>query len=1108
MLFLGAGLIALIGYIAFQHRVKVVNDALSALADPYIVELQSIDFDTFGEAKIKGVTLTPKFADREIPLAYLDEVLITYDFKTIRENQKLKSISINRPTLHLDEKMFDAFSGNEDKSPKGGPEPKFDLGVLARFTDSFEARNGRLILDLPWHPPVTAGWEFESGAIEFDENGILDSPLVLDLKDLRFGEDANAGHIDRFFLKTRLNRDISHIEIDELLIERPGVIFTPDWLAPQAQETETEQGQINEPTGLDREAEPSPISIVLSSMKINGADFRVLGFDEEAGRGLFPDLKVSGSLDFENIAYLNGKLNSQDAIDLTLDRLFVGNGDETLIDARPFKISAASLQDLVENHSIETLEIGDAKITVSDEAFARFPKGKGEKDTAPFTASIQSAKISKGHFVMENFNPEGKAMPQVDTRFSTTLSDLLYGPEGLKSPESQSVILDSFSIHAPGIVKDAPALLTFTKAEGKFTPDQFNRNSRIEKLLLEEPEIRITDESLGNWADPTQEEEAIGPANRAVYSADKLEVNSGLLIADTKFANKAIPKIVSKFSLTTLEDSPNPESPIYHLMLNDLRLRNHARVTEGSAIIENPDSSDPNTSTDAAPITQTVVEEEVFKVKEISANFTAKQLQRDRRIEKIKVDGATLNVGHGLKELVREDTGEPAKDEKKAPETEPTPQAAAEPNRKPPPTWQINEIKVTNSQVRFEALVPQIEGIQFALDTTLTDVPLSLEGLLAQNEMQKIELSGIEIKDPYDSFITVAYLPTIFVKFSLAGLASQEIEQIDLIGPSLYVGQGLFWWIEYQREFREQNEGASVGIPGKDSPVDKDPDWNIKQINASAGKIVIAPTGVPLGMVPFPFDAETNMDGGKITLALNIPGEEFVYRFPDYQVDLYGLNGNVDFNVPVEDVNNNLVQTFGLKKAVWKKYEAEDLYLTVTFDAEGVYGKFGGEAYNGYAEGQFNYYLTEEGKKWDAWISGTNLDTGPLTSVIVPDNFLMDGRISLKLVSAGDGSTLGETTGTITTEGPGWIDITKLSKILEELPADWTNLQRSLTELALIGLKKFEYDKGTGSLYFQNREGDLSLRLEGPYGSRELNMHVHDWRSEEEKAQGELTAGP
>ena len=277
------------------------------------------------------------------------------------------------------------------------------------------------------------------------------------------------------------------------------------------------------------------------------------------------------------------------------------------------------------------------------------------------------------------------------------------------------------------------------------------------------------------------------------------------------------------------------------------------------------------------------------------------------------------------------------------------------------------------------------------------------------------------------------------------------------------------------------------------------PDWVIKTINATAGKIVIAPTGIPIGIVPFPFDATTSMSGGNIELKLTIPDEDHVYRFPDYKVDLYGLTGEVQFNVPVQEVDNNLVQTFKLKRAVWKDHQAEDLYITVTFDSDGVYGKFGGASYDGYAEGQFNFYLSDSGK-WDAWVAGTEMDTGPLTKVLVPDSFLMEGRVSLKVVTEGRDKVVGETTGEFQATTPGWFDITKLEPILEELQADWNNLKRSLAELSLNALKRFDYDKGAGSLYFQDRAGELSLRFAGDNGSRELNFYLHDQRNPKQKS--------
>jgi hypothetical protein len=205
----------------------------------------------------------------------------------------------------------------------------------------------------------------------------------------------------------------------------------------------------------------------------------------------------------------------------------------------------------------------------------------------------------------------------------------------------------------------------------------------------------------------------------------------------------------------------------------------------------------------------------VIRIADIEVDFTAAGLQRARRIDRVKVDGAVLTVGDGLKSVVQGEEGEKADPPAPAPVppvTRPDPPTNAVAPLRAMPTWILGKVELTRSRVHFESLIPQVEGLQFAIETKLEEVPLSLEGLLAQEKLQKIELAGIEIRDPYNSFITVAELPTIFVEFSLAGLARQQIEKIDLIGPSLHVGQGLFWWIDYQRKFRAQNEGASIGI--------------------------------------------------------------------------------------------------------------------------------------------------------------------------------------------------------------------------------------------------------------------------------------------------------
>ena len=108
----------------------------------------------------------------------------------------------------------------------------------------------------------------------------------------------------------------------------------------------------------------------------------------------------------------------------------------------------------------------------------------------------------------------------------------------------------------------------------------------------------------------------------------------------------------------------------------------------------------------------------------------------------------------------------------------------------------------------------------------------------------------------------------------------------------------------------------------------------------------------------------------------------------------------------------------------------------------------------------------------------------------------MEGPISLELVSEGFKKKLGETTAEIQTTGPGWFDVTKLDAILDNFPEDWTGWQESLANLSLIALKRFDYDKGAGSLYLLGRDGLFSLRFSGPYGLRELNLHLHDNRNQ------------
>lgn len=1117
-------LVAVISSIAYLNRARILNQTLAVLVDPFRVSVGEIHFHRLGEVRITDLQLTPKGAPRDSLLASIPEAVITYRLGDLREARRLRSIVLRGADVVIDDAVLSALTSPPptdlptDLAVENDVAPKpFDLSRLAFFTDSFAIRDGRLTLDLAGMPRLEADWHFRTAGLEFDEAGLNREAIDLRLSNILIGEAGKNGRIARLTASARVRPDFSRIHLDSIHLLRPRLLITPD-LLPASPEPPTEQSQVTDPRGLPNAPDPAsprekaPLELVIEAIRVDEAGVEMTGFDGADGRAAFPDLSFSTSFAFQHLSSVGGHWKSDAPLSLSLTQLALGEGTSQLLSAGRIDLGLDNLADLIHDRTLSSVHLQGLDVIVSDATLARFraEKPESESDTgAPWT--LAKLTLDDGTVLVQNLSFGEKATPYLETGVSATLEQLRIGGGGFQSDGVQSITLEQTKLRAPGTVTAAEPLLAIEQAElvGKWS--DFQRDGLVDELVVRGPQIHFTDETLGAWLDaaasPAPGEPR--PVNRPVYKVARLDVTGGRLVADSSFAVGRVPKIYSDFTLQS-GHADGEEPYTYRLQLDDFQVRNHPRL------IAPPGPPAPLTlfpDTLAPRATGPLNEGDVFSVKEIEVDFTANQIQRTRRIGKVKMSGAVLTVGEGLKSIA--EAGEEG--EKIVPAEDPAPALLPDPSAPPEaavspapagtpatrlPAWLIEEVEITQGRVQFDALIPRVEGLRFAIETRLTDVPLSLDGLLAEEKLQKIELAGIEIKDPYNSFITVAFLPTIFVEFSLAGLARQEIEKIDLIGPSLHVGQGLFWWIDYQRNFREQNEGASLGIDAGVEAARK-PDWVIRTINATAGKIVIAPIGIPIGIVPFPFDATTSMSGGNIELKLTIPDEDHVYRFPDYKVDLYGLTGDVQFNVPVEEIDNNLVQTFALKRAVWKEHEARDLYITVTFDSDGVYGQFGGASYDGYAEGQFNFYLNDPGK-WDAWIAGTEMNTGPLTKVLVPDTFLMEGRVSLKVIAGGRDKVVGETTGEFQATGPGWFDITKLDAVLEKLPPGWNNLKRGLAELSLNSLKRFDYDKGAGSLYFQDRAGELNLRFAGDYGSRELNFYLHDQRSTKEKSAASL----
>ncbi|NNE90345.1 MAG: hypothetical protein HKN23_01735 [Verrucomicrobiales bacterium] len=1095
MAVLGVLLISLVAWFAYQNRALVANFALSKISSTYRFELEAIEYPERGKVVIDGLFLTPKNAPEDARPTRIERLEVTFDPATIRKTRKVDSITMSKPVIRIDDRALAALGvgdsgGKTEKSENAG----VSLDFLGKFTDSFEVRDGKLEVDLDGRPPMELDWKFRTEALDMSSaKWMTEEPMRLRFENLNIGENAEFGSIDEIALDLLLSPDFARIEVVDFSVLNPAITVTPELVSgPEAADesiAETnQQDTVDEPTLSDRKR-PASAELKVNRVRLEGGDFSVREF------AAVPDVDFETGFDWGDFQWGSGMFFAGEQFHLRLEDVRIDGSAAGDADVPLARLNAIDLRgdwlEILHLKKLNSIVLESPDVVLTADSIARFG-GEGKKtEVEPESApgepwTVETVRIQDGIFLMRDL---GEA-PGISSKLTADLSGVKIGGEAGFDAEIVLNVSD-FVMQGPGA--ESASLVTIPTGTLEFQLSELLDERGVKSLKLDQPVVEVTDASLGDWANPDDSgdgEEKVEP-EAPIWIVGDLAIDNGTIVVDTQLGGGQIPKVGGNFSIQDdPEVSSDPENPGYRVHFTGVRLRNHAKPESVGPAPERPPlgglfPTDPDPTKPV--IIRGIAEKDVAFVRDFTLDLTATGVQREQRIERVQVKGGTVKIGDGLKTMAEKQ--EPA-DNPEEPKPDDQPQAAV-----PSETgWKIGEVQVTESKVVFEAMIPQIEGLEFAIETTIKDVDLTGEGLLNNTEKQKIELTGIEIMDPYDGFIRVAQLPTVFVEFTLAGLMEQRIEKIDLLGPVLYVGQGLFWWMDYQKEYRAQNEGVSIGLEEEILPdVEADPDWEIGTIQAHYGKIIVAPVGYPVGIVPFPFEATTNMEKGEIALHLEIPDEQYVYEFPDFKVQLYGLKGEIDFNVPIKQEDNNLVQTFTLDRAVWKQFDAEEVYLTVTYDSEGIYGRFGGKAYDGYAEGQFNIYLNETGK-WDAWMSGTGMDTKALTEVIAPDSFVMEGKVNAKIVSEGVGLEFGETTGDFQILEPGRFNVTRLEKVIEELPEEWSVLQRSGITVALETIKDFDYTKGSGDLYFLNRDGWLRLKLEGGTGNRKLNINVHDWR--------------
>lgn len=464
---------------------------------------------------------------------------------------------------------------------------------------------------------------------------------------------------------------------------------------------------------------------------------------------------------------------------------------------------------------------------------------------------------------------------------------------------------------------------------------------------------------------------------------------------------------------------------------------------------------------------------EWLSLPKVKVTFSLADLTQHHRIRSIDLDGAAFRFDRECRAMfARQHVG------------------AAEKQSASAVPLIADEMNLRNARVSLDDLGLGVPPLDFSVNLDLANVPLN-DPLSAETaEVQTLELSNINFVSPLDPFVPVLALPSIFLRWTPAGLRARQIEHLEIVGPAIHVGPDLFWYMDLVEQRRAELEAAAPATPNA-VPA---PAWRVKRFDATAGKLVLALDGQARLTLPMPFESHAeNLDfqrlsDARLKLVLEVPEQD--YENAELGLHLRGVSGKIDFQLPPGAHSENLVQTLKVRDVRWKEFRGRDWWLGLTFDKAGIHGDGGGKICSGEVRAGFTYFLDER-EPWTGWVSGSRVDLKELTDKLTPGKAAMTGRANASLALNGLGNSLVRVAGDFRAPTGGNLRITKLDELIAAIPRDWTIAKRDGLRIGLESLRDFPYTAGNASFWLTEPVGQLHVNLDGKLGKRELEVNFN-----------------
>jgi hypothetical protein len=408
--------------------------------------------------------------------------------------------------------------------------------------------------------------------------------------------------------------------------------------------------------------------------------------------------------------------------------------------------------------------------------------------------------------------------------------------------------------------------------------------------------------------------------------------------------------------------------------------------------------------------------------------------------------------------------------------------------------WTIGRLEISRGTLMLENLLPDTSipvrlGVRWPV--VLYDIHLNKPDESPEmTKEQIIEVENVYFVSPFDPLSPVLALPLTRVKFTYTEFWHHHIREIQLIKPTLFVGEDLFW---FTSEFRKMRK--SLPTQGPTAP------WEVGQFEIDYGLLAVNAFGQPVVQFPFFFDTKVSdirLDQlDKISAKSTINIQRLNQNYPDYKIDIVGLTGNLYFSLPPTDDNaNNVVNTISVDEISWNDIPVTKASSTMTFDPNGIYGKLSGACEGGELSGNFEFYYNK-GFVWNVDFFAQKINCQPIAEKLGGKYLTMTGELDGKLSVEGQVTDIQKVQGTLTLPKAGVVHIKSLDDLMGRLPADTSALKRDTLKIAIQALETYPYSFGQVKLDYVNNNGVGSLILDGPDGRRQFDMYLHPWTNPE-----------